>query len=83
MIYDLDKMKSVDIRTAERTAFTEIGDLHITPNLQGEKRLSEMARQTDNFYCFRCEGALVKMSFPSSGKTLADLLVNHMLTTQV
>lgn len=77
---DLEQMRNIDIRTADRASLVDIRDVKIDEKLPREERLASFLRQIKNPYCYRCGKAVVKVSFANTNVTLEDKLAQYFKT---
>lgn len=69
---DFSALKQVDVRTVNRDALVDIGDIKVNTKLRGEERILDFIRQIGNPYCYRCGKVVVKISFNDTDATLED-----------
>jgi hypothetical protein len=72
--FDLDAMRSVDIRTVDPATLKEISDTIINPDLPFAEKALDYMRQIGNAYCFRHGGVAVKVNHSQSGGSINDCM---------
>ena len=73
-IFDLDAMRSVDIRTVDPSTLSDINDVNINPDLPFAEKAVEYLRQIKNAYCFKCEGMIVKINHAETTTSFEDCM---------
>lgn len=77
---DLKELAEVDIRTIEKDALVEIGEVRIDPELERVERITSFVQQIKNPYCFMCDGVIVKVGFTETEDTLEEKLNAYFLS---
>ena len=75
----LDAMKSVDIRSIDKTALVDVQGFQFDNSLSKRERIEQFIERMKNPYCFRYGGLGVKVEFTDGGPTLSDLLTDFLL----
>lgn len=73
-------MRSVDIRTVDRSSLVDLNDVLIDESLSQQERITEFIRQIKNPYCYKCGNIVVKERFSSNGKSFSDCLEQYIGT---
>ena len=63
MKHKLREMRAQDIRDVDPERVSDFGDIDVDPSLPVADRVKSLLAQTDNPYCFKYNGMIVKMSF--------------------
>lgn len=71
-------MRSVDIRTVDRSTLVDLSDVCIDESLSQRERIAEFIRQIKNPYCYKCGNIVVKESFSNNGKSIDDCLEQYI-----
>ena len=72
----IEAMKNVDIRTVDPDTLVDIRDVYVDPALPQTERMLDYERQIRNPYCYKCGKLIIKTSFPETGITLTDRLMD-------
>ncbi len=72
-----EELKSVDIRTVDKSTLTDIKNVKINPNLPTSERIKSFLMQVSNPYCVIVDGVAVKMSFSDTGETINDRMKKY------
>lgn len=72
-----EELKSVDIRTVDKSTLTDIRDVKINPNLPTSERIKSFLMQVSNPYCVIVDGVAVKMSFADTSETINDRMKKY------
>lgn len=72
--YDLEAMRSVDIRTVDSATLADIQDIKANPDLIFPERMLDFLRQTPNAYCYRCGNVTFKISHSQTATTINDCM---------
>lgn len=73
-------MRSVDIRTVDRSSLVDLNDVRIDESLSQHERVAEFIRQIKNPYCYKCGNIVVKERFSNNGKSISDCLEQYIGT---
>ena len=73
-------MRSVDIRTVDRSSLVDLNDVRIDESLSQQERIAEFIRQIKNPYCYKCGNIVVKERFSNNGKSFSDCLEQYIST---
>ncbi len=73
------RMKLSDVQKVDENALTDINNIHIDQKSLPLDRLISYTEQTNNPFCFICEGVVVKLNYLSNGQTIEEALVKHFL----
>ena len=74
----LNKMSCTDITKVNKQQLKNVSKIKVDTSLPVQERLSDYLQRVENPYCFMVETSPVKISFSSNGKSLDDILINHM-----
>ena len=74
---DLERMKSVDIKTVDKDTLVDINLVKIDESLPREERVRDYIRQIGNPYCYLDHGVTVKISFSGKG-SFEDILMKYL-----
>lgn len=74
----IEQLKNVDLAAAKKSELADIGAVQIDTAKSKEERLKEYLKQIRNPYCFKCGGAIVKISFLNTEDTLQDKLFQYL-----
>ena len=75
----LEAMKSVDIRTVDKSTLVDVRGFGFNSDLSQRERMEESLERVKNPYCFRCGDLAVKVEFTEDGPDLSDLLVDFLI----
>jgi len=78
--FDFEAMRSVDIRTVDPAALTDIRDVKVNTELSKNERILDFIRQVKNPYLYKCGKMVVKVSFAETEATLEDKLESYLLS---
>lgn len=68
--YDtLEEMKSVDIRTVDKSTLVDLNSVHIDDTKPIPERIYSFLQQIGNPYCFRIGDVAVKVNYRTEGPT--------------
>ena len=73
-IFDLDAMRSVDIRTVDPSTLEDIRDVNIDPNLPFAEKAVSYLNQIMNPYCFKCGDVIIKVSHAQTTTTFDECM---------
>lgn len=71
-------MRSVDIRTVDRSSLVDLNDVRIDESLSQHERVAEFIRQIKNPYYYKCGNIVVKERFSNNGKSISDCLEQYI-----
>lgn len=74
---DLERMRSVDIKTVDKNSLVDINDVKIDESLPRKERVRDYIRQIGNPYCYLDHGIAVKISFSGKG-SFEDILMKYL-----
>ena len=74
---DLERMRSVDIKTVDKNSLDDINDVKIDESLPRKERVRDYIRQIGNPYCYLDHGVAVKISFSGKG-SFEDILMKYL-----
>jgi len=74
VIYDLDAMQSVDIRTVDPSTLEDIRDVTIEPSLPFAEKAITYLNQIKNAYCFKCGDVIIKVIHAETTTTIDDCM---------
>ena len=77
MSHDIEKLKSVDIRTVDPATLIDLREVVINPNLPREERLIDFVRQIKNPYCYKYKKAVIQVEHDDTEASLEDRLVSY------
>ena len=69
-------LQSIDINTVDINTLVDLKDVRVDKTLPYEQRALEYVRQIKNPYCFKYDGAVVRLRFPETGPTFGEILCN-------
>ena len=72
--YDLEAMRSVDIRTVDPATLADIQDIKANLDLPFPERMLDLLRQTPNAYCYRCGDITFKISHSQTTTTINNCM---------
>jgi hypothetical protein len=78
--YNLEAMRTVDIRTADPSTLVDIRDVKVNSALPQRERLIDYIRQVKNPYLFKYGKIVIQSSFGDTDTTLEDTLERHFLS---
>ena len=78
--FNLDEMRSVDVRTVDPASLTDIRDIDIKPDLPFFQKALDYLSQTKNAYCFRCNDVIVKIKHSDTVTSLNDCMEGFFQT---
>lgn len=64
---DVDTLKSVDIRSVEKSSLVDLNSVHIDESKPVQERVLYFLQQIQNPYCFRIGDVAVKVNYKSDG----------------
>lgn len=64
---DVDTLKSVDIRSVEKSSLVDLNSVHIDESKPVQERALSFLQQIQNPYCFRIGDVAVKVNYKSDG----------------
>ena len=64
---DLDSLKSVDIRSVDKSSLVDLNSVHIDETKPVQERVLSFLQQIQNPYCFRIGDVAVKVNYKSGG----------------
>ena len=64
---DLDSLKSVDIRSVDKSSLVDLNSVHIDESKPVQERVLSFLQQIQNPYCFRIGDVAVKVNYKSGG----------------
>ena len=70
---NLSSMKSVDIRTVDKSTLTDLRDIRIAKDDQNRLDIEDLYKQTSNFYCYRVGDIVVGFDYTDNGRSVNDL----------
>ena len=70
---NLSSMKSVDIRTVDKSTLTDLRDIRIAKDDQNRLDIEDLYKQTPNFYCYRVGDIVVGFDYTDNGRSVNDL----------
>ena len=71
-IQELNRMKSVDVKTVDKNSLTNICDLPVSSNPDKAKRILHFIENVNNPYCLLINGFAVKFVFADNGCGLEE-----------
>lgn len=78
---NLDKLKSIDIKTVKLEDLVDIEDVEIDERLNKEEKIYDYLQKIRNPYCYKYKDYVVKVSFADTSETLTDRLEELILKT--
>ena len=72
--YDLEAMRSVDIRTVDPSILADIREIDIDPNSPFEDKAIVYLNQIKNPYCFKCGDVIVKIIHAKTTTSIDDCM---------
>jgi hypothetical protein len=72
--YDLNAMRSVDIRTVDPATLADIRDVKANLDLPFLERTFDLLRQTPNAYCYRCGDIAFKIRHSQTAISINDCM---------
>ena len=75
---ELEKMKTVDIRSVDKSSLSDIRDIKIDSRLPVRDRIAQYLEQTKNPYCQIINGVAVKYSFSNENVGLTEKLKGYI-----
>jgi hypothetical protein len=72
--FDLEAMRSIDIRTVDPATLVDIREVDINPELPFEEKALEFIKQIRNPYCFKSGDTIIKITHNDTTATLNDNL---------
>lgn len=70
---NLSNMKSVDIRTVDKSTLTDLRDIKLAKKQDNIVDIEDLYRQTSNFYCYRVGDIVVGFDYSNNGRSINDL----------
>ena len=77
-IKEIEKLKSVDIQTVDKSSLSDIKDIRINSKLPVEERIADFMKQTANPYCQFINGVAVKYTFSNENVGLTEKLKGYI-----
>ena len=77
-IKEIEKLKSVDIQTVDKSSLSDIKDIRINSKLPVEERIVDFMKQTANPYCQLINGVAVKYTFSSENVGLTEKMKGYI-----
>lgn len=75
---ELNRLKSVDVRTVDKSSLTNIKDISVNTNIDTQKRILQFIEKTQNPYCLMINGIAVKFAFAESGCGLEECVRGYL-----
>ena len=75
---DIEKMRSVNPATVDRSMLKDIRDVHINTGLPKKERILDFIRQIGNPYCYRCGDYVVKVAFADTDVSLEERMLSYI-----
>lgn len=77
-LQELERLKTVDIRTIDKRSLADINNIAINPNLDKKERIIQFIENTQNPYCLMINGIAVKFVFADNGYGLEERLQGYL-----
>ena len=74
----VEAMKSIDLRTVDRSTLMQRSSVRLDPSAPREERLRDFIQQIKNPYCYLDGKTVVKISFTNTATTIEDCLENYL-----
>ena len=78
--YDLEAMRSVDVRTVDRESLSELCDIEIKPDQPFIQKALEYLNQVRNAYCFKCGDVTLKVTYSNTTTSINDCMEGFFQT---
>lgn len=75
----LEQMKSVDLRTVNKAALSDVSGFLLDSSLSPEERAARIVKQVKNPYCFRYGDTAVKLEFSDNGPPLQEVMTDFLV----
>lgn len=75
---ELEKMKSLDVSTADRAALADIRDVAVNTSLPPRERALDFIRQIGNPYCYKHGKYIVKVGFADTQVSLTQRMSEYI-----
>lgn len=72
MVQEMNRLRSVDVRTVDRENLVDIRDVEIDRNLPVEERVRDFLNRVKNPYCFKVGNVVVKAAFNGGGECFEE-----------
>lgn len=79
MTYDLETMKSEDIRTVNFAELIDISTVKVNTDLPPNEKIRNFIEQVKNPYFFRVDNIVVKTSHAEEGESITELVQTCLL----
>ncbi len=70
----LEEMRSVDVRTVDRSTLVQRSSVKIDPKKSKQERIADYISQIKNPYCYLDGKTVVKISFADTDRTIEDCI---------
>lgn len=78
--FDIESMKSVDIRSVDKSQLMDLNSVYIDESKPIPERIESFLQQIQNPYCFRIGDVAVKVNYKSEGPTFQQNFVDLLQT---
>lgn len=77
-IRDIERLKSVDVRTVDKSSLSDIKDIQINGKLPVKERIADFMKQAENPYCQLINGVADKYTFSNEDVGLTEKLKGYI-----
>ena len=74
VLMTLEEMRSVDVRTVDRSTLVQRSSVKIDPKKSKQERIADYISQIKNPYCYLDGKTVVKISFADTDRTIEDCI---------
>ena len=75
---DIERMRSVNPASVDRSTLKDIRDVHINTELPKKERILDFIRQIGNPYCYRYGDYVVKVGFADTDVSLEERMLSYI-----
>lgn len=74
VLMTLEEMRSVDVRTVDRSTLVQRSSVKIDPKKSKQERIADYISQIKNPYCYLDGKTVVRISFADTDRTIEDCI---------